>query len=93
MIMAPAPAAPAVAPRPRVEAKNVSGEPDVIAKLRSIVRTREATEVDGMTVDIFSASAAAQLYASLNFDNRAKMAGLPIRKMMAIVHAMRDREK
>ena len=93
MIMAPAPQpAPIVEPRPRRqrEAKDVNSEPDVISKLRDIVRTHEAAKVDGMMVDVFSASAATQLYASLNFDNRAKMASLPIRKMMTIVHKIRD---
>ena len=63
-------------------------DPKVIAKLRTIVASQTAAKVGGVTVDLFSASAAVQVYDALSDANKAHMAGLPIRKMMDIVFKM-----
>lgn len=90
IILAAPPSRPAVGtpPEPRRRLAEDTDEPETIAKLREIVRTKTAGKIGGMTIDLFSASAAVQIYDGLNADNKRKMASLPIRKMMSIVVKM-----
>lgn len=78
--------------RPKKRQLREETEPDTIAKLRTIVADKTAAKIDGVLVDIFSSSAALQVYDHLNDDNKRKMAGLPIRKMMGIVLKMLARQ-
>ncbi len=64
------------------------GEPEIVAKLRSIVRDQNAMKISGVMVDTFSASAAIQVYDGLNDQNRQKMGALPLRRMMDVVFRM-----
>lgn len=70
--------------------ENVARQPkeDVIAGLRSIVADRRARQINGVTVDPFSAELALRVHESLSSANQAKMAGLSIKKLMTIAHQM-----
>jgi hypothetical protein len=63
-------------------------DPANIAKLREAVRTGRATKFGGTVVDVFSASAAIQVYDALSESNRKKMGAMPVKKMMSIVFKM-----
>jgi len=56
----------------------------VIERLRLIVKESTANRVDGVFVDLFSASVAVQVYDALNETNKAKLAKLPVRKLIHI---------
>lgn len=56
----------------------------VIEKLRLIVKERQANRVNGVLVDLFSASAVVQVYDVVNEANKAKLAQLPVRKLVAV---------
>jgi hypothetical protein len=47
-----------------------------IEQFRKIVREKQYGEVDGVTVDLFSASAVVQVHDALNETNRAKFLSL-----------------
>ncbi|HUV11827.1 MAG TPA: hypothetical protein VMX12_12690 [Acidimicrobiia bacterium] len=49
-----------------------------IDQFRKIVDEQAATEIDGVLVDLFSASAVVQVHDALSADNAAKFAALPI---------------
>lgn len=55
-----------------------------IDRLRDIVANKSAARVNGVYVDLWSASYAVQVHDALNEANRAKFAALPIRKMVAV---------
>jgi hypothetical protein len=67
----------------RIAAKEaaLAGEPSAIAACRKIVAECSYAQVDGVTVDLFSANTIVQVYDALNPGNRAKMGALPIEKM------------
>jgi len=70
----------------RLELDEVKGaDTDVIAALRKIVKDHQYAKIQGVMVDAFSASAAIQIYDALNPENQRKMAGLPIKKLIAVV--------
>ena len=52
-----------------------------IAVLRRIVTSRGYGEIDGVTVDLYSASAIVAVYDGLTETNRAFFAGMPIPRM------------
>lgn len=60
-------------------------EPVRIRQLRKIVEEKTAEEIDGVLVDLFSASAAVNVYDKLNEANRAKMVSLPLVTMINLV--------
>ncbi len=49
--------------------------------LRKIVTNCQYAKIDGVTVDLFSASAMVKVHDALNETNRAKFLGLPISQM------------
>lgn len=57
-----------------------SGE-DKIQAFRRIVDRKSYAKIDGVTVDLFSASAAVAVFDGLNEVNRAKFVGLNVRQM------------
>lgn len=55
-----------------------------IEKLRSIVEDHQASRVEGLYVDAFTASMLVQVYDALNEQNRETFVKLPLRKMVAV---------
>lgn len=56
----------------------------VIERLRLIVKESTANRIDGVFVDLFSASVAVQVYDAVNEANKAKLAGLPVRRLISV---------
>lgn len=65
-------------------APHTSRKVPVIDRLREIVATRTAARVDGVLVDLFSASVTVQVYDRLNEGNRAKLGAMPVRRMVNV---------
>ena len=63
-----------------------------IAAVRAIVIEGQYAKVDGCMVDLFSASAIVQVYDALNEANRAKFAGLDVRRMADIAFKLINRQ-
>jgi hypothetical protein len=55
-----------------------------IEACRAILATGSFAKIDGVTVDLFSASAVIAVYDYLNADNKAKFERLPIVKMVRL---------
>jgi hypothetical protein len=52
-----------------------------IAAVRRIVDRKTYAKIDGVMVDLFTASAIVKVYDALNVDNRQLFASLPVGKM------------
>lgn len=55
---------------------------DRIDQFRKIVEEKQAGKIDGVTVDLFSASAVVQLHDALNRTNRVKFLSLTTSAMI-----------
>lgn len=55
-----------------------------IAALRRIVKQKQYAKIDGVLVDLFSASAIVKVYDALSAANKKKLASLPVPKMAKI---------
>ena len=62
-----------------------------IAAIRQIVTERQYAKVDGLMVDLFSASAIIAVYDALNEVNRTKYAARPARQMASIAFRVMKR--
>ena len=61
---------------------NTGGDPAVkIAALRAIVNGQGYAKIDGVTVDLFTASAIVKVYDALNEERRARYAKLSVPAM------------
>ena len=61
---------------------NSNNDPTVkIAAVRAIVAAKQYAKIDGIMVDLFSASAIIAVYDALSPERQTKMASLPIRTM------------
>jgi len=58
---------------------------DRIAAIRRIVEERQYAKIEGVAVDLFTASAIIQVYDKLNDQNKAKLAAMPVPKIAAVV--------
>lgn len=58
------------------------GEPPKITALRKIVNEGQNAKVEGVRVDLFSASAVVQVYDALGPENREKFSSFPVVKMV-----------
>jgi len=54
---------------------------ELIDRLRIIVDNSQAEKINGMLVDIFTASAIVRLYDAVNQTNKEKLLKLPLEKM------------
>ena len=63
-----------------------------IDKIKDIVSKKKATKIDGVTVDMFTASAISQIYDKVNDANKKKMEKLPITKLAALAMKMMKNE-
>lgn len=55
-----------------------------IEKLQAIVENKQASKIDGVLVDLFSASTVMQVYNCVSPENQVKLAALPIQKMVDV---------
>jgi len=55
-----------------------------VDKLRQIVRERQANRINGVYVDMTSASITLQVHDALSEANQAKLAAMPVRRMVAV---------
>ena len=59
-------------------------EPAVIVKMRKIVAEGQYTTIDGMMVDLFTASAVINVFDALTEQNQRKFTALSLRKMVGV---------
>ncbi len=57
---------------------------DKLGRLRVIVERKECNEIDGVLVDMFSASVILKVHDALNEENRARFISLRIEDMVDI---------
>lgn len=60
------------------------GSSDILGQLRKIVDTQTMGKVDGMEVDLYTASAVTTLYDALSAENKAKYKKMPLAQMIDI---------
>ena len=60
----------------------------LIERLRDIVTTESAARIDGLLVDLWTASTVVQVHDALNEDNRRKFAAMPLRRMVDIAYKL-----
>ena len=64
---------------------NTGGDPLVkLTSLRSIVEHKGYSKIDGVTVDLFSASAILRVYDNISEENQAKYLGMSLPKMASV---------
>ena len=63
-----------------------------IDKIKDIVSKKSASKIDGVMVDMFTASAISQIYDKVNDANKKKMEKLPINKLAALAMKMMKNE-
>lgn len=71
--------------------EHTSRKDPVIDRIRSVVTDESMKRIDGLLVDLFSASITVQVYDALNEENKAKMAALPVRKMVNVALRVANR--
>lgn len=71
----------------------LSEESKTIEKVKEIVNKKQAMKIDGVMVDMFTASAIAQIYDKVNDANKKKMDGLKITKLADLAMKMMQREE
>ncbi len=57
---------------------------DRIAAIRRVVERKQYAKIDGVMIDLFTASIICQVYDALNPVNKQKFASMPARKMADI---------
>jgi hypothetical protein len=67
-------------------------ESETISKLKQIVDKKSAMKIDGMMIDMFTASAITQIYDKVNDANKAKMDKLKVDKLANLAFKMMKRE-
>lgn len=55
-----------------------------IERLRHIVEHKSAARIEGLLMDLFTASMLVQVYDALSETNRTKFLALPLRKMVSV---------
>ena len=68
-------------------------EANVIDKVKDIVKRKQATKIDGVLVDLFTASAISQIYDKVNPMNKKKMERLPIKKLASAAMRVMDKNE
>ena len=61
---------------------------DRISKIRKIVNDKQMGRVDGVNLDLYSASAVLAVYDKLSNENRVKFVALPVYRMVTIAFKM-----
>ena len=68
-------------------------EANVIDKVKDIVKRKSAAKIDGVLVDLFTASAISQIYDKVNPMNKKKMERLPIKKLASAAMRVMDKNE
>ena len=68
-------------------------ESSTIAKVKEIASKKQAMKIDGVMVDMFTASAISQIYDKVNDANKAKMDKLKVTKLADLAMKMMKREQ
>lgn len=74
------------------EAVELDEASNTIAKVKDIVARKQAMKIDGVMVDMFTASAISQIYDKVNDANKKKMDGLKVTKLADLAMKMMKRE-
>lgn len=61
---------------------------NVIEKMQGIVADMQAAEIDGVLVDLFTASAVVQIYAKVNDVNKAKMQDMSAEQLANVAYKL-----
>ncbi len=64
-----------------------------IEAMRNIVENHQATEIDGVLVDMFTASAVTQIYDQVNDKNKAKMRKMDTMQLASIAYKILKKGK
>lgn len=75
------------------ESVELEEESKTIAKVKEIVAKKQAMKIDGVMVDMFTASAISQIYDKVNDANKKKMDGLKITKLADVAMKLMKREE
>ncbi len=68
--------------------EEVELDESVIDKVKKIASEKQAMKIDGVLVDMFTASAISQIYDKVNDANKKKMEKLPIIKLANLAFKM-----
>ena len=74
------------------EAVELDEASNTISKVKEIVSKKQAMKIDGVLVDMFTASAISQIYDKVNDANKKKMDGLKVTKLADLAMKMMKRE-
>jgi hypothetical protein len=74
------------------EAVELDEASNTISKVKEIVSKKQAMKIDGVMVDMFTASAISQIYDKVNDANKKKMDGLKVTKLADLAMKMMKRE-
>lgn len=77
----------------KVESVELEEESATISKVKEIVSKKQAMKIDGVMVDMFTASAISQIYDKVNDANKKKMDGLKITKLADVAMKLMKREE
>ena len=72
---------------------HTSRQVPVIDRMRKIVESKTASRIDGLLVDLFSASAVVQVHDALNEANRTKLAAMSVRRMVNVSFSLITKTK
>ena len=75
------------------ESVELDEESATISKVKEIVSKKQAMKIDGVMVDMFTASAISQIYDKVNDANKKKMDGLKITKLADVAMKLMKREE
>ena len=75
------------------ESVELEEESATISKVKEIVSKKQAMKIDGVMVDMFTASAISQIYDKVNDANKKKMDGLKITKLADVAMKLMKREE
>jgi hypothetical protein len=71
-----------------VQAEETELDESVIDKVKKIASEKQAMKIDGVLVDMFTASAISQIYDKVNDANKKRMENLPITKLANLAFKM-----
>ena len=76
-----------------IQAEEVELDEGIIDKVKDIASKKQAAKIDGVLVDMFTASAISQIYDKVNDANKKKMENLPIVKLAKLAMKMMQKNE
>ena len=70
----------------------INEESKYVKTARAVVKTKGAKKVDGVLLDLFTASAIVQVYDAVNLQNKKRMDGLKLRQLADLAFKVMKRE-